>query len=458
MNYFYFFLLLFLAAILLVKPITFRILNAINDAESLKTIGYITLLLGPICLAFSLQDAYWYETMWRLVTFILGILLILRGLFIIFFEETFKKVLHLYQNNYWKFSIPFATMLVYLALIIISRDYLGPIKDIEECISDDYVNVVCNFHNPEDMIITPDEKFILVSELGGISPFGDHNVATFFRLMDLESKKTMIPNISYGEAEWGTEDCSRLSSEKFNLHGIDILERADGRFQIGAVNHFPRESIEMFELLNIGNSWAVKWKGCIPSDPDIYLNDITFKKDGTFYTTYMFDRSITWNKWLIAALLKVSTGHVKYWDGTSYSVLKKSKGGQPNGIALDEENNLLYIAYNQSDEIRAYDLIKQKNVKSRFVQGIDNITLSKDSVWVTEFNSQVGDDSVNCLELVACSLPFSIIELNKKDLIKKNTYSFSKVNFGLPTVALPVEKEVYIGSFHSDRIAYFLTN
>jgi hypothetical protein len=60
--------------------------------------------------------------------------------------------------------------------------------------------------------------------------------------------------------------------------------------------------------------------------------------------------------------------------------------------------------------------------------------------------------------LVACSLPFSIIELNKKDLIKKNTYSFSKVNFGLPTVALPVEKEVYIGSFHSDRIAYFLTN
>jgi len=34
----------------------------------------------------------------------------------------------------------------------------------------------------------------------------------------------------------------------------------------------------------------------------------------------------------------------------------------------------------------------------------------------------------------------------------KDKYSFSKTVFGLPTVAVPIENEVFLGSFHSDRL------
>ena len=56
------------------------------------------------------------------------------------------------------------------------------------------------------------------------------------------------------------------------------------------------------------------------------------------------------------------------------------------------------------------------------------------------------------------SLPFSIYRLDKNDLEIKNEYSFSKTVFGLPTVAVPIEDEVFLGSFHSDRLGIIEIN
>ena len=38
---------------------------------------------------------------------------------------------------------------------------------------------------------------------------------------------------------------------------------------------------------------------------------------------------------------------------------------------------------------------------------------------------------------------------------RKNLYSFQETVFGFPTTAYPINKTVYIGSFHSDRMASF---
>ena len=53
-----------------------------------------------------------------------------------------------------------------LAFIIISNDYIGPQKDISECISDRNIEIICGFKNPEDIVITPDNEFLLMSEFG----------------------------------------------------------------------------------------------------------------------------------------------------------------------------------------------------------------------------------------------------------------------------------------------------
>jgi hypothetical protein len=51
-------------------------------------------------------------------------------------------------------------------------------------------------------------------------------------------------------------------------------------------------------------------------------------------------------------------------------------------------------------------------------------------------------------------LPFTIIELDKNKLEPIKKYKVKESAFGLPTVAVPHNDYIYIGSFHSDRIAY----
>ena len=42
-----------------------------------------------------------------------------------------------------------------------------------------------------------------------------------------------------------------------------------------------------------------------------------------------------------------------------------------------------------------------------------------------------------------------------KEWFLKNKNSFNKTVFGLPTIALPIENVIILGSFHSDRLGYF---
>ena len=79
----------------------------------------------------------------------------------------------------------------------------------------------------------------------------------------------------------------------------------------------------------------------------------------------------------------------------------------------------------------------------------------KGSAWFTSLDFQPSDAG-NCIEKKACSLPFSIYEIDQDSFQLKNEYSFNKTVFGLPTIAVPISNKVYMGSFHSDRLGYFI--
>ena len=61
------------------------IIRRILESKDLKNIGFITILIGVICIYFGTNEEYWYETLWMIITFSLGIVLIIRGLLILFF-------------------------------------------------------------------------------------------------------------------------------------------------------------------------------------------------------------------------------------------------------------------------------------------------------------------------------------------------------------------------------------
>ena len=452
MNYFYFFFFLFLSLLLWVKPLIVFICKKIDGAQNLHILGGLTFLIGMAMVIFSINSD-WAERLWILLTLIVGILLCIRGLVVIFFLEKIKKILPLYLNHYYKFSIPISVVMISLALFTVTTDYIGPQKNISECKSDDAISVICGVSNPEDIVVTPDNKYLLISEFGGIRPY-DSTKSGGFALLRLSDNKIITPKISFGKNIWGEDSCKQ--NEIFGPHGIDLVQREDGSYQLGVINHYPGETIEMFELVQKSehDTWSFVWRGCIEVPEKYYLNDIALKKDGTFYVSHMYSRDITMTKWLITALLKKDSGVILEWNKDSFIEIPNSEGSGPNGITLNESTNNLFISYNQGDRVVKFDLSDNKKLQTFKVESPDNIYINKDSVWLTSLDFQP-NDAGDCIERPACSLPFSIYEIDRETFVLKNKNSFNKTVFGLPTIAVPIENTIFMGSFHSDRLGYF---
>ena len=452
MNYFYFFFFLFLSLLLWVKPLIIFICKKIDEAQNLHILGGLTFLIGMAMVIFSINSD-WAERLWILLTLIVGILLCIRGLVVIFFLEKIKKILPLYLNHYYKFSIPISVVMISLALFTVTTDYIGPQKNISECKSDDAISVICGVSNPEDIVVTPDNKYLLISEFGGIRPY-DSTKSGGFALLRLSDNKIITPKISFGKNIWGEDSCKQ--NDIFGPHGIDLVQREDGSYQLGVINHYPDETIEMFELVQKSeqDTWSLVWKGCIEVPEKYYLNDVALKKDGTFYVSHMYSRDITMTKWLITALLKKDSGVILEWNKDSFIEIPNSEGSGPNGITLNESTNNLFISYNQGDRVVKFDLSDNKKLQTFKVESPDNIYINKDSVWLTSLDFQP-NDAGDCIERPACSLPFSIYEIDRETFVLKNENSFNKTVFGLPTIAVPIDNTIFMGSFHSDRLGYF---
>jgi DNA-binding beta-propeller fold protein YncE len=452
MNYFYFFFFLFLSLLLWVKPLIIFICKKIDQAQNLNILGGLTFLIGMAMVIFSINSA-WAERLWILLTLIVGILLCIRGLVVIFFLEKIKKILPLYLNHYYKFSIPISAVMISLALFTVSTDYIGPQKNISECKSDDAISVICGVSNPEDIVVTPDNKYLLISEFGGIRPY-DSTKSGGFALLRLSDNKIITPKISFGKNIWGEDSCKQ--NEIFGPHGIDLVQREDGSYQLGVINHYPSETIEMFELVQKSeqDTWSFVWRGCVEVPEKYYLNDVALKKDGTFYVSHMYSRDITMTKWLITALFKKDSGVILEWNKDSFIEIPNSEGSGPNGITLNELTNNLFISYNQGDRVVKFDLSDNKKLQTFKVESPDNIYINKDSVWLTSLDFQP-NDAGDCIERPACSLPFSIYEIDRETFVLKNENSFNKTVFGLPTIAVPIDNTIFMGSFHSDRLGYF---
>ncbi len=451
MNEFYAIFFLLLSILVMIKPFV-KVLSSFIDSSQIKKLAIFLIIFGLFLIYYVINQPIWYERYWKVMTFVLGVIFLIRGLIIFYKPKLVKTFIIFYIKNFYKFSSVLSILMLLISSSMLFIDYLGPKKNINNCESSEQIDVICGVSNPEDIVAIPNTEFLLFSEFGGMQPFSKFKKESFLKILNTQMDHVIIPKLKFGKKTLGEENCNRDENDEFNLHGIDVLQKGKV-IQVGAINHYPKETIEMFELERLNNNWFITWKGCISINNNVFLNDLSFKEDGTFYTTVMFDDDdITWIKWLISSIFKKDTGYIKYWDGKNFQILENSNGVQPNGIAFDKDNKLIYVAYNQGNLINIFDPIAKRVINSIYINSPDNITIDNNSIFVTELNHNLGD-SPNCINMTVCSLPFSVIELSKEDLKQINKYEYSNTIFGLPTVAVPHNNSIYIGSFHSERIA-----
>lgn len=116
------------------------------------------------------------------------------------------------------------------------------------------------------------------------------------------------------------------------------------------------------------------------------LNDVAGLADGTFYATRDHGAESGISR-MIEDVLRLGGGGVVHWDGTSY---REVVGGiaYANGIAVDEENALVYVSSTTTGRILVYDrdedtgdLTEREIIETG--TGVDNLELDRfGNVWV----------------------------------------------------------------------------
>ena len=325
------------------------------------------------------------------------------------------------------------------------------ISPLQGCESNNELIVYCGFQNPEDLAITPDNKFLIVAEFGGMAPLAPMTSGSL-SFFDLDKKLKIMPVIKFGPNEWGEPSCHRDASIPFGPHGIDLIKRDDGRFQLAVVSHYPYESIEMFQLIQ-DQDWYLEWKGCINLNEKYYFNDVALDREGNFYATHMFAKDYSLVRLVWNVFMKSNTGLVAYWNKQNgFKELGFTAGSFPNGIALDMANNNLIVNYNLGDKTSLYSLERQQVISEYKHNSPDNVVIRNGYVWVTN-HDHGAMDTFKCGDNSNCPLPFSINQLSLKNLAPIASHSFENTNMGVGTVGLVHNHSIWIGSYHSDRLA-----
>jgi hypothetical protein len=320
----------------------------------------------------------------------------------------------------------------------------APAPALMECGTHGDVEILCGTHSPEDLELTPDGKYLIVSQFVNGRGGGTPGLV----LLDL-AKKTYspIPITAEPRKDWGDPACPGPVNDKMVPHGISLGKRTAGSTQLYVVNHGGRQSIEMFELKQTGGNWTLAWHGCAVTMAE--FNDVAVLPDGGFIATH--PTSLT-NADLFGGK---PTGVVARWTQAKGEVtLPGSEGAYPNGVLVSDDGKTMYFNAWTAMEVHKYDLESSKEtgvVKLDFMP--DNITWTRDHKMLA---AGVKNARGNCPgdSATPCVSQFGVAEIDPARMT--STTVFDSLGQGAlisgVSVALQVDDAIYVGAFQGDRL------
>ncbi len=343
-----------------------------------------------------------------------------------------------------------------LAVLLLGAE-ASQAQAIIECEPKGNARPICGFSNPEDIVALPGDQAILIGEYGASAAFSGRLL-----VLELESEKQHTvfrggQGMATAEPGWGDPACTTPPDAKFNSHGIDLVRRDDGRLQLLVIQHGSREAVELFEVMGAGTDWQVAWRGCVPSPPNASLNSIAGVSNGDFYTTQMVPLEPPID--LSQGLPRHVTGHAFAWSQSeaSFRKIEGTDGAMPNGIVASPDGRFIYMNATAEHSVRKVEVATGRELGRATVDSPDNARWAPDGhVLIASIKRDItGEDFGACVSIQqgACSIPFKIVALDPDSMtIVETLYATDGAPMGAGTVGLRVGDELFIGSFHGDRI------
>ena len=136
MNFYGSVFLLAVAVLLLTRyPVTWSLVRFLQLSSWVK-FGVLELMIAGVVLGYVLTKPFWMDYTENRVVVVIGCLAVIEGLFLIFAESYMRRLTKLILSNYYKFAIPVALLLVGLGCYIVLWSYVGNLRDISICESD----------------------------------------------------------------------------------------------------------------------------------------------------------------------------------------------------------------------------------------------------------------------------------------------------------------------------------
>ncbi len=305
-------------------------------------------------------------------------------------------------------------------------------------------------NNAEDMVQIGDTKWILTGNLGDKS----WEKGGLY-LIDSETLEWKEAEIDFsGAAAEGYEEIS--DPELFSSHGIAIKPIAASAFEVYAVNHGGRESVEVFDLTLSGDAPAIVWKGSVPTPDGMTANSVAPLSDGFLVTIPMTENKVGT---FLDFLAGKPTGTVYQWTvQEGFREIPGARLAGNNGIAVSPDENWAFVNGYSSRSVTRISLVDEQaepvTVQLSFLP--DNIRYSADgSLLVT------GQDT-NILTVVLLTngtgigvspSDTAVVRLDPVSMEATEVLNLPKFRaFGGGTTAIYIGNDLWISSFRAQRI------
>jgi hypothetical protein len=318
----------------------------------------------------------------------------------------------------------------------------------------------CRFQNPEDLVVSPSGRFLLVSQFGDLAGGRPGSLVAFDPATSLIAE--LFPSGAIRRPDdgvsWGDVACPPPPTDVFSPHGIDLEQIDGGRQALYVINHGGRESVEMFEVHDDGAEIRLQWRGCVVAPEQGYFNDLVVLRDGTFWVSHMFprDANLIWTL-LRMQVLGHTPGFAYHWHPqTGFREVPGSRVKFGNGVEKSADERYLYLNSYLGNAVVKVDVVAGERVGEARVSNPDNLYWSPTGELLVASHLGTLADTMACQGLAegSCGFRFQVVAIDPDSLTTRVLLEHEGPPMGAATVAVPHDDRVYLGTFAGDRIAW----
>jgi hypothetical protein len=338
----------------------------------------------------------------------------------------------------------------------------APVADVAprrpvDCSAYGELQYVCGPANAEDIVRLGASDWLIVS---GMTPLQGPPAPGKIYLVDRRTKayEELFPGVAVkfqaDQATFG--ECPRpIDTQRFSAHGLALRERTAGVYRLYMTSHGDREAIEAFDVDAQAARPEIAWVGCVVLPERTFANSVAMLADGGFVTTKFTDPTDP------DAFAKIGrgelTGNVYEWHpGGRVAAVPGTELSGPNGIELSADERFLWVAASGTREVVRFDRRATPIAKTSVGVDVapDNLRWGADDKLYT-----IGGNYVPAAECAVppCSTGWSVVAIDP-DTLQATRVAGADQNAALQgaSTALPVDSEIWIGTYSGDRIGYLI--